>query len=606
MQQDTKYRITYFSAEPSIGREVTVKTFLLLTIAIFLILPKAGQSEDSRGLKATEERRTALVIGNADYPIAPLGNPVNDAQDMAEQLRASNFEVNLLTNVDRKQMVLAIRKFGKDIKKGGAGLFYYAGHGIQINGENFMIPIDAEPEEEHEVPLESVGVQRILGYMDSADNALNIVILDACRNNPFSRSFRSSTKGLAQMDAPSGTMIAYATAPGSVAADGTGRNGLYTEKLLEQISVPGLEVGQMFRQVRAGVSVETNGKQIPWESTSLTGDFYFTPFDDSPVTGESVLFSASASQLSVKTDAVAEKETWEFVRDSNSLGELKEFLRIFPAGNYALLAKLKISRLEKKQNPVSSKQIVTLPNQQNIKRLKNFVRVEPGSFSMGNNSAQSNIWSGAVQKNRPPRSELPLHRVKISRPFYISDHEVTVGEYTRFDFAAGSTRCRESECPVTNVSWTSAQTYIDWLNRTEPLEDELQYRLCKEAEWEYAARAETSTKWSCGNSRNCLDKHAWSGELVTTGSAHPVKTKEPNPWGLYDIHGNVDEWVEDRFCSYKAPMDENAQRICPEKTRAIRGGNFLIYSLVNSSLRKERDPEDSSRTLGLRLCASRE
>jgi uncharacterized caspase-like protein len=202
VQQDTKYRVTYFSAEPTIEREVPVKTFLLLTIAIFLILPKAGQSEDSRGLIATGERRTALVIGNADYPIAPLGNPVNDAQDMAEALRASNFEVNLLTNADRKQMVLAIRKFGKDIKKGGAGLFYYAGHGIQINGENFMIPIDAEPEEEHEVPLESVGVQRMLGYMDSADNALNIVILDACRNNPFSRGFRSSTKGLAQMDAP--------------------------------------------------------------------------------------------------------------------------------------------------------------------------------------------------------------------------------------------------------------------------------------------------------------------------------------------------------------------------------------------------------------------
>jgi formylglycine-generating enzyme required for sulfatase activity len=181
-----------------------------------------------------------------------------------------------------------------------------------------------------------------------------------------------------------------------------------------------------------------------------------------------------------------------------------------------------------------------------------------------------------------------------------------VGEYTRFDIAAGSTRCTESECPVTNVSWTSTQFYIDWLNRTEPLDNELNYRLCKEAEWEYAARAETSTKWSCGNDHTCLDKHAWYGELVTTGSAHPVKTKEPNPWGLYDIHGNVDEWVEDQFCSYKYTIDENAQRFCPEPTRAIRGGNFLIYSLVNSSLRKQRDPGDSSRTLGLRLCASRE
>ena len=151
-----------------------------------------------------------------------------------------------------------------------------------------------------------------------------------------------------------------------------------------------------------------------------------------------------------------------------------------------------------------------------------------------------------------------------------------------------------------------AQIYIDWLNRTQPLENELRYRLCKEAEWEYAARAETSTKWSCGNDRNCLDKHAWYGELVTTGSAHPVKTKEPNPWGLYDIHGNVDEWVEDQYCSFKFPMDENAQRFCPQTTRAIRGGNFLIYGLVNSSLRKQREPEDSSRTLGLRLCASRE
>ena len=157
------------------------------------------------------------------------------------------------------------------------GLFYYAGHGMQVKGKNFFLPVDADIQSEDEVPYRGIDANELLAKMESAKNRVNLVILDACRNNPFARSFRSSAQGLAQMDAPVGTLVAFATAPGSVAADGTGRNGLYTQHLLASLNQPGLKIEDVFKRVRVGVRQGSRGKQIPWENTSLEGDFYFKP-----------------------------------------------------------------------------------------------------------------------------------------------------------------------------------------------------------------------------------------------------------------------------------------------------------------------------------------
>jgi uncharacterized caspase-like protein len=227
-----------------------------------------------------KERRLALVIGNSAYIAAPLRNPVNDATDFAAALIDSGFEVTRLENANLREMRSALRDFGDRLKKqGGVGLFYFAGHGMQVKGRNYLVPVAAQIEREDEVEFESLDANLVLEKLDSAGNRFNIVVLDACRNNPFARSFRSSTQGLAQMDAPSGAVVAFATSPGSVASDGGGRNGLYSQHLIDSIRRPGLKIEEVFKQVRAAVRRDSSGKQTPWESTSLEGDFYFHPVD---------------------------------------------------------------------------------------------------------------------------------------------------------------------------------------------------------------------------------------------------------------------------------------------------------------------------------------
>jgi len=216
-------------------------------------------------------------MGNSNYSSAPLKNPSNDAKAIAKELQNLGFEVLVYTDLSLNDMKKHIRTFGEKLSANkGIGLFYYAGHGIQYSGENYIIPVDAKIEKEQDIEFESVNLKRILGEMDYAQNNMNIVILDACRNNPFARSFRSSSSnGLATTTAPQGTMIAYSTAPGSVASDGTGNNGLYTEELLKAITKPGIKIEDVFKQVRLNVYEKSNKQQIPWENSSIFGDFYF-------------------------------------------------------------------------------------------------------------------------------------------------------------------------------------------------------------------------------------------------------------------------------------------------------------------------------------------
>jgi TPR repeat protein len=224
---------------------------------------------------STSEKRLALVIGNGAYLKSPLRNPVNDARAMGGTLQSLGFEVVLRENVSYKDMRRTIIEFGARLREGGVGVFYYAGHGVQVSGRNYMMPVDAVIEGEAEVSVEAVDVDYVLSRMETARNRLNIVILDACRDDPFSRSFRSPVKGLASIDAPIGTLIAYATAPGRVANDGEGPNGLYTSELLKEMKTPGLKIEDMFKRVRHSVSQRTKGQQVPWEASSLVGDFSF-------------------------------------------------------------------------------------------------------------------------------------------------------------------------------------------------------------------------------------------------------------------------------------------------------------------------------------------
>ena len=223
------------------------------------------------------ESRTALVVGNGAYQDAPLKNPANDARDMAAKLRELGFQVIERIDADRQTLRLALREFEQQLRqRRGVGLFYYAGHGVQLKGQNYLIPIGADIRQEFEVPDEGVDADIVLRAMESAGNELNIVILDACRNNPFTRGFGGG-RGLARMEGPAGTFIAYATAPGAVSQDGANRNSPYTRHLLAAMSMPGLSLEQVFKQVLVAVEQESGGGQIPWVASSLRGEFYFAP-----------------------------------------------------------------------------------------------------------------------------------------------------------------------------------------------------------------------------------------------------------------------------------------------------------------------------------------
>lgn len=238
-------------------------------------------------LQAATEQRIALVIGNSAYSSSPLKNPVNDATDMAISLQKMGFNVILQTNVSRRGMGMAVETFGKQLKGRDVGLFFYAGHAVQVNGVNYLIPIDANINQETDVEYEALDTGRILATMRNAKSMVNIVILDACRDNPYAHSFRSTTRGLAIIsNAPMGTIVSYSTSPGDVALDGKGRNSPYTSSLIRYMKQPGLAIEQVFKNTRQKIIKETDGKQIPWELSSLRGDFYFVPKSEKAATDE--------------------------------------------------------------------------------------------------------------------------------------------------------------------------------------------------------------------------------------------------------------------------------------------------------------------------------
>ena len=241
-----------------------------LLLSLIFFLPNLSFS--------TPEQRLALLIGNSHYTHGgSLPNPVNDVRAMAKVLEGLGFTVLKYENCSQKSMKRAMDRFGRRLKGKDVGLFFYAGHGVQVNGHNYLLPVDAKLDGENDAEYDCVRAGRILAKMEAAGSRTNIVILDACRDNPFERSWRRGEKGsgLAFMNAPSGSLIAYSTAPGKTALDGGGRNSPYTSALLKNIETPNITVLQMFQRVRATVMRQSDKKQIPWESTSLRGDFYF-------------------------------------------------------------------------------------------------------------------------------------------------------------------------------------------------------------------------------------------------------------------------------------------------------------------------------------------
>lgn len=261
-----------------------------------------------------KEQRVALVIGNSAYKESPLANPVNDATDMAKALQDAGFKVILRKNATTREMRQAIREFSSELRQAQVGLFYFAGHGVQVKGNNYLVPVSAEIQSEADVEDLAIDANYALRTIEEAQVKVSIVILDACRNNPFARSFRSTSRGLAQMSAASGSFVAFSTAPGSLAADGLGRNGIYTKHLLASLNGADTDIQKVFQRTRAAVVKETAGKQTPWESTSLIGDFYFRPSK-----------AANAGAPPVDPAAI-ELLFWDSIKSSTSPNDFKAYL----------------------------------------------------------------------------------------------------------------------------------------------------------------------------------------------------------------------------------------------------------------------------------------
>jgi len=264
------------------------KPWISWTCAAALLVLAAGLSgfaQDDRGIAGTAaagiptaERRCALVIGNSAYPDGRLRNPVNDAKAVASALRQCGFDVIEKTDCDKRKMTEALAEFAGRTPAGGVAMFFYAGHGIQVEGENYLVPLGADLNGPGDVEFECVNAERVLRKMEESRPQLNIMVLDACRNNPWTRSWkREVPSGLAAMEAPGGTIIAYATAKGQTADDGPGENGLYTSQFLKYVQTPGLNAVEVFLSTAADVKRVSGKDQEPWLSLSYTGKFYFVP-----------------------------------------------------------------------------------------------------------------------------------------------------------------------------------------------------------------------------------------------------------------------------------------------------------------------------------------
>lgn len=527
----------------------------------------------SRTEAAASEKRVALVIGNSAYKSSPLKNPANDARDMAVKLRTLGFEVIERANLNVRQIGGTLREFRSKLAPGAVALVFYAGHGLQIKGDNYLPAVDADIGGEEDVPNQSLAVKQLMDVLDDAKTRLNLVFLDACRNNPYARSFRSAASGLAKVSAPSGTLISFATRPGSVAADGYGRNGLYTSQLLQQMNQTSQPIEQVLKGVVTGVKLASNGRQEPWMEGSIEGDFCFGSC------GPSQSVSAPAGPNA----ATIELAFWDSIKASSNAEDFKAYLEEYPNGRFASLARNRL----RAQTPAPA--------------------AAPAQIALAAPSAQAlaptalagdlqRMAAGTVFRDCPDCPEMVVippgnylmggsRSISLPRAYAVGKFEVTFEQWDACVAAGGCThkpsdaRWGRGTRPVMNVSWDDARQYTAWLTKKAGKS----YRLLTEAEWEYAARAGTTTAyyWGDGDANICQYANVDNGGMFGASGCgsrrtSPVGERKPNAFGLHDMLGNVWEWTEDCYNAGidSVPSDGSARTSGDCGERVLRGGSW--------------------------------
>ncbi len=555
--------------------------------------------------QARAEKRVALVIGNGAYRFnTTLRSPPNDAADVAEALRASGFAATTLVDAGREAMERSIRDFGSALKDPEAvGLFYYSGHGAQCEGQNFLLPVDSDIQDADELRYKAVDAESVLAKMRSAGNRLNIVVLDACRNNPFPGSTKSAERGLAivKVKVPE-SLIVYATDPGSVAADGEGRNSPFTRAFIDQMGVPGQDVAVMMKRVTAAVRAATKGAQSPWTSSNLSVDFAFRAVSSAAAPAPS---GAPASAL----------------RPSSADG----------FGPMADRAPIQVERPAREPilvpKPASSPIVIPRPAPAPViasrpapPKQPKMVEVPGGAFVMGSSRMSPYIVNET--------------RMAVSG-FLLQATEVTVADWRAylsaaglgFDWSAitGLGSVAESQ-PITGVSWFEAVAYCNWMSRSTGLPEVYAidgasvaadfskggYRLPTETEWEYAARGAANGRafdYAGGQEPGGV---AWYA-ANSGGRLQPVATKAANELGLFDMSGNAAEWVWDWFNFDLPPSkDYRGPGSGPARQRILKGGSFLVQATYDGTLflrpyahGPREHPEDRFVDVGFRMARSR-
>ena len=561
---------------------------LALVLGLTLATGSASALAQSRDISVEAmrgERRVALVIGNAAYPTSSLKNPVNDARAMAQALRELGFEVLARENVSQKDLRRAVIEFGDRLRNGGVGLFYYAGHGLQVAGRNYMVPVDATIKSESEVEVESVDVASVLARMETARNRLNIVVLDACRDNPFGRSFRSAARGLAAIDAPSGTLIAYATAPGKLARDGEGANGLYTAELLRAIREPGLTLENVFKRVRQAVRQKTRGEQIPWEASSVEGEFLFRlpagatvaaapppPEPPRPTIREEVRQELGSLALSARIDGV------EVFLDDQRVGEARRgralVVENLAVGAYRLKARKAGHKDWEREVQVAANQRaeVVIDIEPLRREPPATLRTEDGAEMVLVPAGE--FWMGSEESD----DEKPRHRVHLDA-FHIDKYAVTNALYERFMRSTGrqapaywnDSKGNSPTQPVVGVSWHDAEAYCKWAGK----------RLPTEAEWEKAARGTDGRKYPWGDQWDSSRANSVESQL---GKTTPVGSYPggASTYGALDMAGNVWQWVADWYDKsyYQRSPERNPRGPESGQYRVLRGGSWLYVPIL--------------------------
>ncbi len=540
------------------------------------------------------QQRFALVIGNNAYQISPLQNPVNDARLIGDTLRELGFEVFAQENLSRPKMQEAVRAFGRQLTPGSTALFYYAGHGVQVNGRNYLVPTEyGKVETLQDAERELLNAEEVLQTM-ATKQGLNILILDACRDNGIKLAFKPvDLPGFAEIKkTPAGTFIAYSTSPGKTAPDSEGENSPnspYSKALAHSLLMRPSRLEDVFIHTRIELDKKSDGGQVPWENSALKTVFFFRPdvVSATPLPNLTYAGPLRAQLLKGLLGGLRQSEFTVFV--TNASGRATRQLN----GSAKFFVEPQGGALE-------------------------MVEIPGARFLMGSNAADADAaftdakrYDDEVSRDTVT-AEMPQHNVDVPG-FYMSRYEITQRQWLAVmgRLPQLEEKYRGDDMPVVNISWRDAEEFCARLTRiTGRL-----YRLPSEAEWEYACRAGTNTPYAYGPNitpqianYNGVAPYGAAAPGLSRKTAQPVgQTGSANAFGLYDMHGNAWEWCADNWHdSYDGAPTDGSMWEEPEDDdedyHVIRGGSWdSISNSCRSASRRKAATVSANKKIGFRV-----